>query len=147
MTTKDKKMESTLLHPHIYSPDFKVIWNIKAWKKFYLDINDGKCKLDLVPFINNIDNNGEDIGSFIEIKPSFNMNNMTRLFSINQKWMWQEHRIYVQKIIPIGKNNCLFDKTFVPQKAMLTPKTKKTKSYKFKVKSLNEYIERMNQNE
>jgi hypothetical protein len=140
LKTKENKTESTLLQPHIYSPDFWIEWDCKAYNKFYLDIHDGKNKLDSVPFINNIDNNGNDIGSYIEIKPSFDMNNMTRLFVINSKWMYQEHRIYVQKIIPIGKKNCLFANTFVPQKAMFTLKTNKPKKYKFETKSLEQYV-------
>jgi hypothetical protein len=140
MKTKEKKMVSTLLQPHSYTPDFWIEWNPKFYGKFYLDIHDGKNKLDSVPFINNIDNNGNDIGSYIEIKPSFDMNNMTRLFVINSKWMYQEHRIYVQKIIPIGKKNCLFANTFVPQKAMFTLKTNKPKKYKFETKSLEEFL-------
>jgi len=139
MKTKEKEMESTLLQPHIYTPDFSIFWNEKAYGIFYCDINDGKIKLDSVPFVNNIDE-GMDKGSFIEVKPAFDMNNMQRLFAINQKWVYKEHGVYVQKVIPVGKKNCLFAKTFVPQKAMLTPKTKKPKKYKFEVKSLNEFL-------
>ena len=92
-------------------------------------------QLNKIPFISN------DVGCFIEIKPSFDMNNMQRLFSINQKWMYLEHEIYVQKVIPVGpKKTCLFAKTFVPQEAMLTAKTRKPKKYKFKTKSLTEFL-------
>ena len=133
MKTKSKEMESTLLQGHVYTPDYKVIWEPKGWGKFWhYDIDN--VQLNKIPFISN------DVGCFIEIKPSFDMNNMQRLFSINQKWMWQEHKIYVQKVIPIGKNTCLFAKTFVPQEAMLTAKTKKPKKYKFTTKSLQEFL-------
>jgi len=140
MKTKSKEMESTLLQGHVYTPDFKIIWNPKGYERFYFNIFDENKLFDKVPFVNNIGNDGNDIGSYIEVKPSFDMNNMQRLFSINQKWMWEEHKIYVQKVIPIGKNTCLFAKTFVPQEAMLTAKTKKPKKYKFETKSLNEFL-------
>ena len=140
MKTKSKEMESTLLQGHVYTPDFKIIWNPKGYERFYFNIFDENKLFDKVPFVNNIGNDGNDIGSYIEVKPSFDMNNMQRLFSINQKWMWQEHKIYVQKVIPIGKNTCLFAKTFVPQEAMLTAKTKKPKKYKFTTKSLQEFL-------
>ena len=133
MKTKSKEMESTLLQGHVYTADYKVIWEPKGWGKFWhYDIDN--VQLNKIPFISN------DVGCFIEIKPSFDMNNMQRLFSINQKWRWQEHKIYVQKVIPIGKNTCLFAKTFVPQEAMLTAKTKKPKKYKFTTKSLQEFL-------
>lgn len=139
MKTKNKKMESTLLQSHVYVPDFKILWNSKAYGIFYLDIDDGKNKLDSVPFINNIGNDGYDVGSFIEIKPSFDFQNMTRLAIINIKWVYCEYKILVQKITPVAKTKCLFKDTFVPKKALLT-KTGKKKKYHFVVKSLEDYI-------
>lgn len=139
LKTKDKEMETTLLREHVYTPDFWILWDAKASGIFYLD-HDGATKLSDVPFVNNIDNGGDDAGTYVEIKAAFDFNNMTRLFTINSKWMYQEHNIYVQKIIPISKKKCLFADTFVPQKALLT-KTGKEKKYHFEVKSLKEYIE------
>ena len=48
--------------------------------------------------------------------------------------------IFVQKVIPVGGTSCLFAKTFVPAKALLTRKTKKKKKYKFEVRTLEEYL-------
>lgn len=143
---KNKKVEGTLLQGHIYTPDFWIDWN---WEKslgiFYYDINDGKNKLDKIPFINNIDNEGNNAGSYVEVKPSWDMNNMQRIFAVNQKWIFQEYKILVQKIIPVGKKNCLFAQTFVPLEAMLTAKTKVPKKYKFKVKSLQDFLGGLNE--
>lgn len=138
LKTKRKKMESTLLREHIYTPDFWILWDAKAFGIFYLD-HDGTTKLNNIPFVNNIDRNGNDIGSYIEIKPSFNVMNMVRVFSLNQKWMYQEHHIYIQKITPVSKKKCLFKNTFVPKKALFT-KTGKKKKYNFNVKSLENYV-------
>lgn len=138
--TKEKKMESTLLHSHCYTPDFWIEWTPKALGIFYYGAFDDENKMDEIPFINNIGNDGNYRGTFIEVKPSFDMNNMQRLFAINQKWMFQEHGIYVQKIIPIGKPNCLFATTFVPKEALLTAKTKQPKKYKFETRSLEEFL-------
>lgn len=139
LKTKTKQMESTLLHPHVYTPDFHVKWETSSYGIFYCYIDD-EHKFGDVPFISNKDDLDNDIGSYIEIKPSFDMNNMTRLFTINQKWVYKEHGIYVQKIIPNGKSTCLFAKTFVPQEAMVTPKRRTPKKFKFRVKSLNEFL-------
>jgi len=144
MKSKKNEMESTLLQPHIYTPDFHVFWNKKALGIFYLNIHDGKNKLDSVPFINNIGNDGYDVGSFIEIKPSFDFQNMTRLAIINIKWVYCEYKILVQKITPVAKTKCLFKDTFVPEKALLT-KTGKNKKYHFEIKSLEDYVRSFNE--
>jgi hypothetical protein len=141
LKTKVKEMQSTLLREHVYTPDYCIHWEDKAHGVFFYDIYDGVNKLDLLPFINNIYSNGKSAGTFIEIKPAFDMQNMQRLFTINQKWLYQKEHIYVQKIIPVSKKKtCLFAKTFVPQEAMLTAKTKKPKKYHFEVKSLKEFL-------
>lgn len=144
--TKNKKVtkESTLLHGHVYTADFRIFWEPKAHGVFYINIFDNINKTDKVPFLNHTNVDGTDIGTYCEIKPNFDKNNMQRLFTINQKWIFQEHHILVQKIIPIGDKSCLFAKTFVPQEAMLTNKTKKPKKYKFEVKSLNQFIRSVN---
>jgi hypothetical protein len=140
MKTKKVIQESTLLHGHVYSPDYKIYWEPKAHGIFYINICDCGAKIDTVPFINNIGADGKDAGTYIEVKPSFDMNNMQRLFAINQKWVFKEHNILVQKIIPIGKKTCLFAETFVPKEAMLTAKTKQPKKYKFETKTLSQFL-------
>lgn len=66
------------IQSHVYTPDFKVEWNNEFpylfRKKWYVHKN-------------NI--------IWIEVKPSFDRHNMTRLFKINQKWMIDKHGIYV----------------------------------------------------
>lgn len=136
---KPKEMETTLLQGHVYTPDYRVFWTEKAKGIFVGDINDCTINLKTVPFISNSDF-GKELGSYIEVKPSFDMNNMQRLFSINQKWVFKDYNIFVQKVIPVGKSTCLFAKTFVPKEAMLTAKTKKPKTYKFKTRSLQEFL-------
>jgi hypothetical protein len=136
-TTKNREIttSATLIHPHVYTSDFKVLWNIKAKNVFYLNLED-KVKLNNIPFIaqNNI--------SYLEIKPgNFDFNNMTRIFSINSKWVYSKYGIYVQKITPTSnKKNCLFAETFVPQLALYTAKTKKLKSFKYTVRNLQEFV-------
>lgn len=141
---KEKKMESTLLQGHIYTPDYWIEWTPKALGIFYYGIFDEENRLDEIPFLNNVNNEGEYSGTYVEVKPSFDMNNMQRLFAINQKWVFQEHGVYVQKVIPVGKPTCLFAKTFVPQEAMLTAKTKVPKKYKFETKSLEDFLGGLN---
>jgi len=133
LKTKNVEKENTILREHIYTYDYEIIWNIKSMGIFYYNLDDN-YKLDKIPFIaqNNI--------SKIEVKPAWDMQNMTRLFSINSKWVFDKYGILIYKVIPTGKNTCLFAKTFVPQKALFTKKKKQPKKFKYKVRTLQEFI-------
>lgn len=140
LKTKTKDMESKLFQGHIYTPDFKIFWNDKGRGVFFNEVGDG-VKLSEKPFI------AQDKVSYVETKGSFDFNNMTRLATINIKWVYDKFGIYVNKIIPNGKKTCLFAKTFVPKEAMKTPKTGKLKSYKFDVRSLENFLEKEKKND
>jgi len=135
LKTKTKNMESNLLRNHIYTIDFKIYWNESARGIFFNEIED-EVLLSKIPFV------AQDKISHVEVKGSFDFNNMTRLATVNIKWVYDKWGIYINKIIPNGKKTCLFAKTFVPKEAMLTVKTKKPKKYKFTVNSLESYLER-----
>jgi hypothetical protein len=148
------KKQGTLLNAHEYTTDFKVIWIPKAKGIFYYTDED-ELKLNNIPFIANHPSLSNHVKneffeyfldtSYIEIKPGFDKNGMTRLFTVNQKWVYQKYGIYVQKITPIdNKKSCLFKETFVPEKCLYTTKTKKLKSYKFKVRTLKEFLNEKN---
>lgn len=130
LKTKTKKITKTLLREHGYIADFKIEWiRDKSHCLFYHNIT---CNADLnkIPFIaNNHD-------SIIEIKPAFSRFNMDRVFSLNQRWLYQRHGIYVQKIIPVK----LFEATFTPRKYRLTDKTNKQRKLKYQPKSFNDFI-------
>jgi len=134
--TKDVIRNSTILQSHSYTPDFEIEWNEKAYGIFYYELFDGN-KLDKIPFVAN-----KPKTSVIEIKPSFDYQNMTRLAIINMKMVYEIYDVYVQKVTPVGKKDCLFAKTFLPQEAMYTAKTKQLKKYKFETISLDTFIER-----
>ena len=61
---------------------------------------------------------------------------MTRLFSINQKWMYSEHGIYIQKVIP----QKLFADTFTPKRYLMTDGGGQARKIKWDVKSLEEFV-------
>lgn len=132
--TKEVIRTSTILQPHEYTCDFKIIWDEKAHGIFYYELFDGN-RLDKIPFVAN-----KPRTSYIECKPFFDYQNMTRLAIINIKLVYEQYQIYVQKVIPIGKATCLFANTFVPQNARLTAKTKVPKKYKFETKSLQDFL-------
>lgn len=112
LKTKCKEKSRNILQPHAYTPDFKVLWNWSILKN-YDDL------VDLLESINNPKpmffahtNSNSGVYSYIEVKPIFDQNNMTREFKINQKWVWEKYKIYINLSIP----TVLFENTFSPQR-------------------------------
>lgn len=130
-------VEKTILQPHEYTADFKLYWDNKAKNLFFIDIFE-ESENKKIPFLAQKAENGEYF-SIVDVKSNFNMQNMNRLFSVNQKWMWDKYNIYIQKIIPIGKK-CLFSETFTPKRFLKTDKTEKDRKINYNVILLLDYI-------
>lgn len=128
---KEVAKEQKLLEKHIYTPEFLVEFS-ELGAKLFLDNNSlstGRKKERLF-----IETGG--ICAYFEVKPSFDQNSMTRLFKINQKWVYDKYRIYINLVKP-GE---LFEKSFTPLAYLKTP-TGKDKKINWSVRSLSEYID------
>lgn len=147
LKTKTKTLPYTVLQPHVYTADFAVQWTDKAKGIFY-DLWDSGNSSDKVPLFAQW-NESKLTHSYIEVKPIFDQNNMTREFKINQKWVWEKYKVYINLAIP----DKLFEETFTPKKYILDQvykrdyKDKKKKIYKrgtskikFKVRTLEEFL-------
>ena len=99
-----------LLREHGYSFDFLVYWTPEGFGKFTYN---HKFYLPKLLFAGEL--TGAYLTSHIEVKPSFDQNNMERLFKINQKWVYDKHGILINLVKPME----LFAATFYP-KAYLT---------------------------
>ena len=110
---EDVELMQTILSPSSYTPDFKIFWNKKAYGIFVQDINNTKNKI-VTPFI--CDSEGISI---VETKGTFDMGNMTRLATLNIKFMYFRYNIYVNLI----KVPTIFKKTFTPDRYLMTDKT------------------------
>ena len=97
--TKLKKkvayVEKELIKGHEYTADFMIVTDHP------------------LPFKKLAYNNGIVV---VDTKGSFQANDGARAFSMNQKWLYQRHGIYVHKVIPEE----FFQKTFVPELARYT---------------------------
>lgn len=129
-----------IVREHIYTPEFKIIWNKKA------DF--------LIKRVSNPEGLFYDIGlrdtlyletatfeTWLEVKPKFDQNNMTRLFKINQKWVYDKHGMFVDLVIP----ETLFEKTFTPKDYLTTP-TGKPRKINYKPKSCQEWLKEYGNN-
>lgn len=137
MKTKAKVVEKNqiLLEEHVYTPEFKINWTEKAL--YVLVTNGGEYNTKITqPFMGEFHGEDDGITSHIEVKPNFDQNNMTRLFKINQKWMYQEHSVFVNLVHP----HKLFEQTFTPKAWLKTP-TGKDRVIHWPVRTLEEYIE------
>jgi hypothetical protein len=123
LKTKTKVVRKTLLRACTYGADFKVrlddidmnTYRVSGW---WPDAD-----------VNYI---------YIDIKGKFGANSQDGAkFSIVQKWTYQRHGIYVNKVIPED----LFNITFCPDRCRYTKTGKPKKAYS-KCKTLKEYKER-----
>ncbi len=141
LKTRVRVKEQTLLQGHVYTPDFKIVWTSKAKDIFYSKTADRNNVKNCSFIAQEID--GKDV-SIIDIKPTFDAHNMTRLFIINQKWVYSKYGIYVQKIIPVSskkpKVKGLFEKTFTPVRFFLTNSGRKGRKFHYKTKQIKDFL-------
>ena len=133
-TTKIIDKEYTLLREHIYTPEFLVVWNQTPGLKFLTEITLYSLpkKPDTVFFFNHY-KDGYPV-TYVEVKPDFQMHNMTREFTINQKWMYSKYKIYINLVKPKE----LFTSTFAPELFKFTPTKLEKKIYPYR--SLNQFL-------
>lgn len=138
------KKEVNLLNEHIYTGDFKfeVIEELPLFQTLHETLISPKQRKQAVIYTQ-----GEDISKsydvdgdyhercFVEVKGNYDNNNMTRLFSLNQKWVYQRYGIYYN-LVKVPK---IFEKTFTPE-AYLKTATGKDRKINFKVKLIDEYL-------
>lgn len=135
---KGKLKSQCLFRKSEYTPDFKLYWRIAAEEVFF-QLLENKRKI-ITPFIGQRlwlhDTEDDAMLSVVEVKPSFDQNNMTRLFKNNQKFVWDKHGLFLNLVTPQE----LFEGTFTPRRFLLT-KTGKPRKLSFKPKTLQQYLD------
>lgn len=141
MKTMTKPDIAFLMHPHDYQADFVIRWN-PGWEGRLFMTLDGPLSLNYA-FIANIGKTKNPY-SVIDVKGGFvgPRNNSGVTFPLNQKWVYQKYKIYVQKIIP----QQLFKETFTPDKYLLTNVSGRKRKIKFKIQSLDQYTSKFTTN-
>jgi hypothetical protein len=135
---EDKILKYTILNGHVYTPDAKIIWNPNRAKgilydNFIFDIDNIPTteRHDTLSFIAILDI------SYIEIKPSHDFQNMTRLVKLNQKWVFDKYKEFVNIITP----QKLFNETFTPSRYFYTDKSSQQRKLNYKnIKTIDEFI-------
>jgi hypothetical protein len=118
LKTKTNIVDKHLFHEHVYTPDFHIFkgkrWNVLEDKHGLLALH------------------GYNNEFIIDTKGTFQKHDGSRSFSINQKWMYEKYRIYINKIIP----EKFFKLTWLPESCRLTQKTKQIKKKYAKCQTL-----------
>ena len=137
--TKTKHVDRFLMHPHSYQADFLIYWDPGYEGRLFMRL-DGWLDLNY-PFIANTNKLKEPF-SVIDVKGSFagRHNNSAVTFPLDQKWTYSKYKIYVQKIIPKD----IFSHTFTPNKYLTTNKSGKARKISHEIKSLDEYLNTVN---
>ena len=107
-------IRSNLLEGTIYTTDIEVHWNEKAHRIFF-DINIPAIK-GSGKFIAYLDSPSSPITSYIEVKPIFDDNNMTREVMLKHNWLYQRYGYYVNLFI----RDKIMPKLFTPTRYILT---------------------------
>lgn len=130
---KEVTKKQVLLNGHVYTPEFKVVWN--RWE-YIVSMGRGFAKIDEL-FIGKLEGDIDDnVTTYMEVKPAWDQNGMERLFKINQKWMWDKYGIFVNLIHP----HKLFESTFTPYE-YLTTATGKERKINWQVRSADEWLQ------
>lgn len=106
-----KNKEKHLLADHLYTADFKLVFNYK-----YGELLSKYFKISK----NNLNSDG-NIEVFIDVKGGFMNNGSGRSFSINQKMVYDKYKILINKLVPKD----FFLKLGCPKKLFFTEKTHK----------------------
>jgi hypothetical protein len=140
------KIENTKMFSNLgYTCDFKIKWNILKSDGIFTKTENKVYNKSVknIPFLLQ---EHQDI-SYIEVKPEFDQNNMTRYVKVKIAWVHQLFNTYVQ----IVNYESLFKKTFYPDLYFYTltgkDKVKKTKDGKsillkdsIKYNSIDQYL-------
>lgn len=107
---KEEDLKKTLLREHVYTPDFKIFPTALGVDKNIFNYR----YYDFPIFI--ISNETDNVIHWVDIKGEFagKTNSTQYTFPLNQKWMYQQYGIYVQKVKPFD----LFKQTFTPKKVI-----------------------------
>ena len=147
-----------------YTPDYKVVFNGALKGKMFATVQDGfisEYGRDNVPgniwqeilFLNTQSILEEPNTLYFDVKPPSQALKFSgalgssRDFPIKQRMMYEEHGIFVNKVIPYGQKECLFTKTFLPKRYLWTDKSTKLrtlKDYEKRAKNIAQYLEAKN---
>lgn len=156
--TMEPKVETfAILGKTMYTYDYKIRWNDSAVYLFYQPMDFSKpeeFQMVVYPdtfFYAHYDKEDRRWVSFIDIKPPSQAARFSgqmssyHTFPLKQAALLWLHGVYVNKIIPIpmrgaGKTIALFPNTFTPKRYLISDGATRTRSIKFRIRSMAKYV-------
>ena len=121
-TKRNKSVDKSikLTGKHVYTADWRLIWNMNADVKMYWCEFDEKSEFYSVEVFHELPDGRVRALSHVDVKGGFKgkNNNSAITFPINQKWVMDKFGIFVQKIIVSTDKKSIFAKTFTPKKVV-----------------------------
>lgn len=123
LKSKVKVEEYHLLREASLTADFTIKWNINSVGLFlFWPIKLIQCKITDIPFHIGKLANDNVLWSYVETKGNNESSTSSSIsFAYTQKWVYQLHGIFIQKIKPFGykrQRKILFQDTFTPKKVI-----------------------------
>ena len=135
LKTKTKALPRELFPAHIYTTDFLIQWDNSA-KGLFFELFDHYTPMVKPPMFWAHYNDKDGLYSYVECKPHYDQNNMTRLFKINQKWVFS----LFGKVINLAILPTFFESSFVPMRYLKTDKSDKDRKIDFPIVLLEDFI-------
>lgn len=122
LKTKTKSVEKHLLREHVYTPDFRLMFSHGLFVRGLVRALKAGCLQDVL--VGDLLKDGRTYEVWVDVKGGFSIYHDDKSFSINVKWVWHQHKVFINKVVPAK----FFSTFWVPERARYTSKTKKLKS-------------------
>lgn len=143
--TKEELISQTLLDAHYYTGEFNVLWYAHTPDRLVWPVSQiglSKCQAPLIGHhFPMTDPDGalthqNGLITYMEVKPIFDFRDNNRRFSVNQKWVWESRKMFVN----LAQPERLFKGTFTPAAYMKTRKKRSERQIKWNIRSVDEYL-------
>jgi hypothetical protein len=143
---KYKTKEFFYLKEQKVTADFIVVFNPFV-EGYLFNVLGSDNYVDGLPFTAQLNSNGEYF-CYVEVKPCFDRNNMTRLAKANRLWIYAVHKVFMNIIIPVSSvktsgvlmvPSALFHVSWTPKRFFQQNQTNKARKISFPIRTIEEF--------
>ena len=140
LKTKTKYRTQSVLRGHVYTPDFKLILHPDSPPVFRAVKEGGPGRHDGL-WVSVSDDGRHSV--YLEVKGCLTTRlseGKQREATLNQKWLWEKHRV-LTNLSKVGtKKGGFFGKTFTPRRYLQTDKTRRARKLHYQPRTLEEWL-------
>lgn len=135
LKTKTKTEMKNLLQPFTYTADWKILFTADFFERGTTTLVDKIWGSKDIPIALSYDGYW-----YVDVKGSNSQFKDTKFFSVVQKVLYCNNKIYAQKVIVSTKDNSFFKKTFTPERFLCTDGQTKKRALSYEARGLKEWI-------